>query len=212
MSNEKNEFILPEECTNSYMYEAKKYLRSGMSVEDIEDILAETILEEIDEFIDEDNLPSEDILEQAVTEIIPILVKKAVLECLEEQKAWLETTDCDKLTSAFEELSENGIVAKENFTCCQSCGSYEIWEHAVEGDVGYVFYHQQDTERAVEGEGVYLSYGHIGVAKKPLTEITEQIVKTIEKHGLKVDWNGSVNTRMLVNLDWKKRISVDEVY
>ncbi len=203
-----NEFKLPEGFNVTYIYEAKKFLRSSMNSDDVVDIISEYMIDEIEETIDEDEMPSESLLEQMVSDLAPQVVNQAVQECLDEQRSWGET-DCDKLTNAFNELTQNGIVAKENFTCCQSCGSYEIWEHAVEGDVGYVFYHQQDTERAVEGEGVYLSYGHIGMAKKPLSEITEQIVKTIEKHGLKVDWNGSSNTRMLVNLDWKKRISID---
>lgn len=209
MSNNQNEFTLPEGFNVTYVYEAKNFLRSGVNQEDAADLIAEYMIDEIEDTIDENELPSESIIEQTVTDLSHQVVIQALRECLEEEKSWIGTTDCDKLTNAFTELSQNGIVAKENFTCCQSCGSYEIWEHAVEGDYGYVFYHQQDTERAVEGEGVYLAYGHIGMAKKPLSEITEQIVQTIEKHGLTVDWNGSVNTRMLVNLDWKKRITVE---
>lgn len=207
--SENNEFKLPEGFNRTYVYEAKNYLRSGMNQEDIADLMSEYMIDEIEDTMDEKQLPAESVLEQIVTDLAFQVVNKAIKECLEEEKSWLGTTDCDKLSNAFNELTENGIIAKENFTCCNSCGSYEIAQHAIKGDVGYVFYHQQDTERAVEGEGVYLSYGHIGVAKKSLSEITEQIVQTIEKHGLKVEWNGSVNTRMLVNLDWKKRITVE---
>lgn len=204
MSN--TQLNLPEAFIDNYIYEAKKLLRSEMLQEDVIELIAEFMIEEINDTIDEKDLPTEEDIENEVTTMASFAIDKAVEQCLSEEKTWLELTDCDKLTNAFEELSENGIVAQENFTCCQTCGSYEIAEHAVEGDYGYVFYHQQDTERAVEGDGVYLSYGNIGSDEKPLTDITDQIVNTIEKHGLRVNWNRSMNTRMLVNLDWKKRI------
>lgn len=208
MSNNNLQLNLPEGFTDNYVYEAKKFLRSEMPQEDVIEIIADFMIDEINETMDEEDLPTEEVVENEVNTIAALVVTKALEECLKEQSTWVGMTDCDKLTNAFEELSENGIVAKENFTCCQTCGSYEISEYAVKGDYGYVFYHQQDTERAVEGDGVYLSYGNLGLAKKPFEEITDQIVKTIEKHGLKVDWNGTSNTRMLVNLDWKKRLTV----
>lgn len=205
--NDKKELYIYEDMKQYYVYKAKIYLRSFMDKDSVSESLAELMLEEIKDTTDEEDVPSDDIIEQEINKIIPLIVEQAITECQEEEKSWA-VTDCDKLSEAFSELSNHGIVAKENFTCCQSCGSYEIFEYAQQGDYGYVFYHEQDTERAVEGQGIYLAYGHIGVAKKSLSEITEQIVQTIEKHGLKVDWNGSSKTRMLVNMDWKKRISV----
>lgn len=205
-TNNQNPLDLPEDFKDHYINEAKNYLRSGMSQEDVIEILSEFVVDEINETLDEEKLQDEELVENEAVHIASLAVGHALKVCFEEEKSWAGLTDCDKLTNAFTELSENGIVAQENFTCCQTCGSYEISDHALDGDYGYVFYHQQDTERAVEGGGVYLSYGNLGLAKKPFSEITDQIVKTIEKHGLKVEWNGSSHTRMLVNLDWKKRL------
>jgi hypothetical protein len=83
----------------------------------------------------------------------------------EEMKGWPKVTDCDRLDAAFEELERNGIVARANFTCCSNCGRAEIGgpmqEAAARGLCvrGYAFFHQQSTERAVEGSGVMLKYG-----------------------------------------------------
>ncbi|GAA3642822.1 hypothetical protein GCM10022267_31820 [Lentzea roselyniae] len=35
-------------------------------------------------------------------------------------------TDPERLTRAFAALREAGITARENFTCCRSCGESEI--------------------------------------------------------------------------------------
>ena len=62
-------------------------------------------------------------------------------------------------------LEAAGIVARQNFTCCKTCGFYEIngeMEAArAQGRVvrGYVFFHMQDTERAAKGGDLALAYG-----------------------------------------------------
>lgn len=202
--NNKNQLALPESFEQEHINEVKNFLRSGESKEDTLEIVAELMSDYINDNVEE--LPSKEIIDSFVKNIMPSIIDKAIIECLEEQKDWPEITDCDKLSKAFEEMNNSGIVARENFTCCQTCGSSEIGDYAQEQDFGYVFYHQQDTERAVEGDGVYLSYGHLGLAKKSMKEMTNQIIQTLEKNGLNVVWNGSVHTRILVNLDWKKRI------
>lgn len=201
-----NEFSIPEDSQDYYIYKAKNELRGLRDKDSLSEYLAEFILEDIQDT--NEDVPSVEVLEQQINKLIPSIIEKAITQCHEEEKSWLDKTDCDKLTEAFSELSKNGIVAKENFTCCSSCGSYEIGNHALQGDYGYVFYHQQDTEKALEGYGIYLGYGTVGLAKKSLEEITEQIVQTIQRHGLKVDWNGSFDRKMFIEINWKKRIEV----
>ncbi|XBH20376.1 hypothetical protein V5R04_08955 [Jonesiaceae bacterium BS-20] len=48
-------------------------------------------------------------------------------------------------TNAFAELAEIGVVARENFTCCGTCGSTEIWNEHDESRQwrGYLYYHSQ---------------------------------------------------------------------
>ncbi len=74
-------------------------------------------------------------------------------------------TRCDRLDAAFAELERSGIVSRANFTCCSKCGENEIGDamaEAAEQGIavrGYTFFHQQDIDRAVAGDGVLLKYG-----------------------------------------------------
>ncbi len=41
------------------------------------------------------------------------------------EQAWSDSTDCDRLDAAFDALEAEGIVARQNFTCCGTCGASE---------------------------------------------------------------------------------------
>ncbi|MGH7169227.1 MAG: DUF6891 domain-containing protein [Gemmataceae bacterium] len=132
-------------------------------------------------------------------------------EHLRSQSQWPKPTDCDRLDWAFEELERSGIVARQNFSCCGNCGHSEIWaeikqakeEHPVEG---YVFYHMQDTESAVEGGYLYLAYGSVEEGEEALTAVGRKLVLALECAGLRTEWNGQADTRIrIVDLDWKRR-------
>jgi hypothetical protein len=70
---------------------------------------------------------------------------------------------------------------------------------------GYAFYHMQDTERAVVGDGVYLAYGAIEEGPFAATRIAQEICDALRAEGLVVEWDGTVEKRVLVKLDWKRR-------
>lgn len=141
-------------------------------------------------------------------------------ECLkahyEKQKAWQIETDCDRLDEAFAELDRNGIVARQNFTCCQTCGHAEI-SYAIEDTEkfrpvrGYVFYHQQDLESAARNGYLYLAYGSLSGKEEDSAKIAQEISDTIKRHGLEPDWNGSVRTRICIReIDWKRRRDTEQ--
>src|SRR5262245_54076519 len=61
--------------------------------------------------------------EQAPEVLRPIaerLTREAVEAQLAAQERWPAVTDCDLLDRAFEELERAGVVARQNFTCCQT--------------------------------------------------------------------------------------------
>ena len=181
------------------MKDVKNSVRRGDSEELIIDFLEDFIMD------------SEDVPENIEKEFIASQIKDMInigrQECLEEQKSWPAQTDCDRLTKVFKELSANGIVAKEDFSCCGTCGASEIGEYAKEGDYGYVFYHNQDTDGALETGTLYLGYGRIGMIGKSNKEIAQEVVIQLRKEGFDVKWNGSTSQRILIdNIDWKKRI------
>lgn len=131
-----------------------------------------------------------------------------------EQREWPEHTDCDRLDAAFDALESDGVIARQHFSCCGTCGSSEIWDEvaaAAEAGMparGYAFYHMQDTEAATECGGLYLNYGACEDGEAAALAIAREIVARIEEHGLKTDWDGRWETRIGVEIDWKRRRGV----
>lgn len=164
------------------------------------------------EYVEEAELPvSTSLVQQLVPELLRARVR--------DQGGWPAVTDCDRLDAAFADLTRSGIVSRQNFTCCQTCGTAEIGAE-IEGEAaaglvprGYAFYHQQDTERAVEGGGLYVSYGAMDGGDEPGVAVGREIVDTLMRHGLTCDWDGSIAKRVRVDLNWQRRIdaSVAEV-
>ncbi|MBX9623093.1 MAG: hypothetical protein K2X82_04690 [Gemmataceae bacterium] len=138
------------------------------------------------------------------------LVDAALAAHARRQARWPAVTDCDRLDRAFEALEEQGVVARQHFSCCSNCGEAEIGGEiaAAEDDgrevVGYAFYHQQDTQRAAEGGGIYVKYGP-NTDGPETAAIGRMIVAAVEAAGLKAEWDGSPNNAVLVRLKWRKR-------
>lgn len=130
------------------------------------------------------------------------------------EENWPDMTDCDRLDAAFAALEAEGVVARQNFTCCGTCGASEIWDEIEEAQGegltvhGYVFFHMQDTESAVEGHGLYLNYGACEQGEEAAIAVGHRIVAQLEAHGLSVGWDGRWDQRISVTLDWKKRRGV----
>jgi hypothetical protein len=133
---------------------------------------------------------------------------------LRKQEDWPKITDCDRLDDAFKALEEKGIVSRQNFSCCGTCGAGEIWDEMeaaqnVGNSVrGYTFFHMQDTESAVEGSGLYLNYGSTDEGEEAAVSVGRDIQRELEAHGLKTDWDGKLSMRIGVSLDWKRRIKL----
>ena len=169
----------------------------------------EDIVEGALEFFEHD-FPGENLPQLAAR-----LADEAMRKHLDDEKTWSQSTDCDKLDKVFESLESTGIVARQNFTCCQSCGHAEIWEEIEQVRqestqeipvAGYVFYHQQDTERACDEGVLYLAYGAADSADATALEIATRISSLLKENGFNVDWNGSLDKRIcLLDLDWRRR-------
>ncbi|MFD7652383.1 DUF6891 domain-containing protein [Actinosynnema sp. NPDC059797] len=135
------------------------------------------------------------------------VVERVWRERAAEQEGWPETTDVDRLLSVFERLEAGGVVARADFTCCQTCGHAEIGDEAPEDARGYVFFHRQDTEGAVGGDGVWLAYGSF--AEDGTEAVGREVAEALAAGGLPVEWDGSVRTRIRVGpMDWRKRLPV----
>lgn len=136
---------------------------------------------------------------------------EAVAEHRAEQASWPAVTDNDRLEAAFAALERAGIICRQNFSCCGTCGAAEIWDEmaAVEEAgapvAGYAFFHVQDTEAAVEGDGLYLSYGSVGEGAEAAEAVGRAIVDALEAKGLITVWDGHWSRRIFVQLAWQRR-------
>lgn len=158
-----------------------------------------------------------DELEPKVTE----LTDAAIAAHHKRQARWKRETDCDRLDQAFAELERQGVVARQNFTCCSTCGHYEIGDEIAafrkqkkkkSAPVsGYAFYHMQDTESAVEGGGLYIKYDTLSNDEAQKVAVGEAIVAALTAAGLRPEWDGDPNTGVFVRVAWRKRRPADEL-
>ncbi|MFE9691472.1 DUF6891 domain-containing protein [Micromonospora sp. NPDC005806] len=146
-----------------------------------------------------------DVNADRIAELTWPVVAEELTAHLTAQESWSAPTDSDRLTAAFRALSAAGVVARENFTCCQNCGLGEIGAE-VPPEVtprSYAFYHQQDAEHAVDGSPVFLAYGLF--EQPPSVQVGEEVAAALRAEGLTVHWNGDTGSRIQVPMVWRRR-------
>lgn len=164
-----------------------------------------------DEIIDSIREIMEDELGSDIEGVIETLVADEIetLQC--DQRNWPAVTDCDRLRAAFCTLADAGFIARHHYSCCQSCGVFEIGIELDDAALrceqkrAYVFYHVQDTESAVDGYGIMLAYGSASGEQQDCAAVGREIVVAIQEQGLDVQWSGDVAERIHVLMDWKHR-------
>jgi hypothetical protein len=128
-----------------------------------------------------------------------------------EQAEWGPTTDCDRLDAAFAALNQQGIVARQDFSCCNNCGFTEIWDEVEEADnhqlvEGYVFYHLQCTERAIETGHLLMAYGCVEDDPATFKRVGKKIVAELRRVGLNASWGGTADHPIVVEgIVWRRR-------
>lgn len=128
-----------------------------------------------------------------------------------EQAGWEGPTDCDLLDEAFANLNEQGIVARQDFSCCNNCGFTEIWDEVEKEEKrrvveGYVFYHLQCTERAIKTGELLLAYGCVEEDETVFRRVANKIVAELRKVGLDAKWEGTGGHPIVVDgIVWRKR-------
>jgi hypothetical protein len=117
--------------------------------------------------------------------------------------------DFERLAAAFAELEAEGVTARMDFACCQNCGHAEIGDERAEGQWGYTFFHEQDTERLADADAeLYLAFGVYGGAADD-QPVGERVVAALRGQGLPVEWDGTPEQRIRVApLDWRKELPV----
>ncbi|WP_331734955.1 hypothetical protein OG379_39760 (plasmid) [Streptomyces sp. NBC_01166] len=136
-----------------------------------------------------------------------VLADQLWLERVAEQAKWQRETDPERLTRAFTALQEAGITARENFTCCRSCGQSEIGGEGEPNARGFVYFHTQCTDSAAAGHGLMLLYGGFDDSSETTAAIGHEVVAALEAVGLHTEWDHDPGRAITVTpLDWRRRL------
>jgi hypothetical protein len=139
------------------------------------------------------------------------LTSEALTAHQAEQATWGPTTDCDRLDTAFAALNEQGIVARQDFSCCNNCGFTEIWDEIEEVEKlqpveGYVFYHLQCTEEAIKTGQLLMAYGCIEDNHEVFQRVGNKIVAELRQADLNASWGGTTSHPIVVEgIVWRRR-------
>ncbi|MFE2141224.1 DUF6891 domain-containing protein [Streptomyces sp. NPDC059456] len=135
------------------------------------------------------------------------LADRLWLERVAEQTAWEGETDPERLTRAFTALEEAGITARENFTCCRSCGRSEIGGEGGTDARGFVYFHTQCTDSAAAGHGLMLLFGGFDDSAGTTAAIGHEVVAALEAVGLRTEWDHDPDRAITITpLDWRRRL------
>ncbi|MFC5834096.1 DUF6891 domain-containing protein [Nonomuraea insulae] len=166
-----------------------------------------------------DEIEDPEVLEETVREV----AVQEFARHLAAQADWPPITDCDRLSLTMADLAMAGILPREHYTCCLSCGLGEMGRElkGLSWARGYVFYHEQDAELAVDGGGVYLAFGPNDLEGVEGVEgvrggwggrdgerdegIGIEIVGVLRRRGLDVEWMGDTRQRIRVRVNWQRR-------
>jgi len=165
-------------------------------------------------FHDQDEIQGmiDDILEGDVDEdMLRSLVKKEIAIKQQEEHTWPKITDCDKIDAVFEALNRGGVVALQEAGYTMSDGFEDVSQVLAELDhnsiiSGYCFYHSQDIERAMAGEGLMLAFGDFANTPEGNTKVGKLICSTLKANGLNYDWNENPKIRInITSITWQRR-------
>ncbi len=96
----------------------------------------------------------------------------------------------NKVNSFVKEINKLGNVqAKTNFTCCQTCGHYEM---KVENIKNYIFYHQQTADSMKASNTCYFAHSF------ECDNIKKMVLDIAHKYGS--SWDGSDNKAIEIKL------------
>jgi hypothetical protein len=75
---------------------------------------------------------------------------------------------------------------------------------------GGAFFHGQDTERGVAGQGLYITFGPYEDTPEThearAVAIGQEIAEVLRAHGFAVEWNGKASTRVNTGpFEWRRR-------
>ena len=130
-------------------------------------------------------------------------------EARADEATWTWPTMNDRISAAFADLREKGIVAKE----CAGLTLQDGWGYvgldAAPGSVGAVFFHQQDVFDALHGESLLVAFGGASTRAEERASaraVATAALDTLAAHGVPAAWTGRVEDRLeIAPFAWQHR-------
>lgn len=150
--------------------------------------------------------------EPAVLAELETEVRLRIERQAEEEASWAGLTTNDLIDLAFEELTREGILALQDAGASAGDGWSEVEEriHALPRDQwprGATFFHDQDVERALAGEGLLLAFS--ATEEGQSAEIAREICAKLNWRGVAARWSGDIADRIeILPFTWRKRRAV----
>ncbi|SKB02767.1 hypothetical protein SAMN02745166_03681 [Prosthecobacter debontii] len=163
---------------------------------------------EVQELIDE-------VLEDGADEVrLRAAVAPEFSRKAEAEGTWPETTDCDRLDAVFQRLAQRGVLGLHNAGYTMSDGHEDANDQLAKEPsgryFGYCFYHGQDLERAVRGEGLMLAFDHVEGDVPEKIKVAQVIRDELESAGFVLSWDGTSNKRIHIpKFHWQRRYQKD---
>jgi hypothetical protein len=165
---------------------------------------AEEVAFLIEEQLGEGDEVDEDWLEKAI--------RRELAAKRKAEKTWPKVTDCDHLDRAFEALQRQGVIALHRAGFTQTDGLEEVEDAYREAGgkksnyAGHCFYTEQDQEGSLDGSGLYVGFGHLSGDDAKGVEVGQTVRAALEREGLKVEWDGTIGSRLYVKgFRWQRR-------
>jgi len=152
-----------------------------------------------------------DILEDGANEaMLRQAIKLEFAKKHKAEKSWPKITDYNRLDMVFSKLRNKGVLCLHNAGMTTQDGHDDSTEALTKYPkskfFGYCFYHQQDLDRAITGQGLLLAFDHIKGDVPEKLNIALAIKKELEAAKFKIEWDGTTKTRIKIpQIDWKHR-------
>ena len=189
---------MDKELIDEVNYEIQLLIKSGFYGED-------EILEIIDDEFIEENI-SQDLISKLFLE------NKETIEEINE-----DSMDFTNLKNAFLDLTKENIISIHNAGYDIEEGiqdSFELFTHLINNKfspIGLCFYTFEDIENVLEENDLAIAFGDFEYDEKKGLEIAKKIVAVLKDYGFEIDWNESVDERIIIKgFDWKKHFDGKE--
>jgi hypothetical protein len=140
-------------------------------------------------------------------------IRREFLKKRKAERHWPTVTSCDRLDQVFEALGDRdiltwhrcGLTIQDGLDVID--GLYEEEVGKKSGIVGYCFYHLQDMEGAMWGDvGLWLAFGSFTRRRAQGVRVGRIVREEFERAGFEVDWDGTIESRLLLKgFRWQRR-------